>query len=134
MTAVDTSLYLRRVLILDAAVSGATGLLMSAGASVLEPLLGVPGSLLRMAGLALLPFAVGLLLIARQRPVGKASVLTVIAANVVWVAASVALVAAPLAPLTSLGYAVVVAQALAVLGFAELQWIGLRRAARPALA
>lgn len=134
MTFSDTSSYLRRVLLLDAAISGMTGLLMWAGAGVLEPLLGMPGQLLRVAGLALLPFAAGLIVLARRRTVARGAVLAVIAANVLWVAASIAVVAAPLAPLTSLGYAVVVVQALAVIGFAELQWVGLRRAAPTALA
>ncbi len=50
-----------------------------------------------------------------------------IAANALWVVASIALlVSGEVAP-TLLGYVFVIAQAVTVLGFAELQWVGLRR-------
>ena len=48
--------FLRQVLFADAAVSGAAGLLMVAGAPFLSPLLGLPTGLLFYAGLALFPF------------------------------------------------------------------------------
>jgi hypothetical protein len=50
---------------------------------------------------------------------------TVVLGNLAWVAASV--LTAVLAPLTVVGTVVVVAQALAVAAFADLQWLGLRR-------
>ena len=46
---------LRFALIGDAVASGATGLLMALGAGLLTGLLGLPESLLRIAGLILLP-------------------------------------------------------------------------------
>ena len=52
-----TSSFLRRVLLADAATSCASGLLMALAAAPLENMLGVPASLLRYAGLSLLPFA-----------------------------------------------------------------------------
>ena len=50
-------MFLRRVLILDAIASAATGLFMFAGAALLEQWLNLPATLLRYAGLSLLPFA-----------------------------------------------------------------------------
>ena len=48
---------LRLALVADAVASGATGLLMFAGAGLLAGLLGLPDELLRYAGVVLLPFA-----------------------------------------------------------------------------
>jgi hypothetical protein len=45
----------RRALIADAAASGATGLLLLAGAGLLDRLLGLPTAFLRGAGLLLVP-------------------------------------------------------------------------------
>lgn len=52
----STSL-LKFALVADAAVSGATGLLLAAGASLLAGLLALPEPLMRYAGLFLLPYA-----------------------------------------------------------------------------
>jgi hypothetical protein len=113
----------------DAAISGATGLMMLAGADLLSAMLGVPAPLLRYAGLILLPFAAMVLYLARHAHLSRAGVRTVIALNVAWVAASIlALVAGWIAP-TTLGVAFVIFQAVVVAGFAELQYTGLRKAA-----
>jgi hypothetical protein len=50
-------MLLRRALLGDAIISGATGLLMLGGATLLASLLALPEPLLRYAGLVLLPFA-----------------------------------------------------------------------------
>ena len=52
---IDPAIFLRRALVLDALASGATGLLMIAGAGLVEGLLGLPAALLRGAGLVLCP-------------------------------------------------------------------------------
>lgn len=119
--------FLRRSLLADAAISGATGLLMIFGAGLLEGLLGLPASLLRYAGLSLLPFAVLVFGLARRDPLSPGSVWAVIAANAAWVAGSVLLlVSGGVAP-SGLGYAFVLGQAAAVAFFAEMQYVGLRR-------
>ncbi len=57
----------------------------------------------------------------------RGAIVAVIVANALWVVASIALlVSGEVAP-TMLGYVFVIGQAVAVLGFAELQWVGLRR-------
>jgi hypothetical protein len=124
-----TSTFLRRSLLADAVISGATGLLMLTAAPVLERLLGIPGGLLRVAGVALLPFATLVLYLSRQDPISRASVTAVVALNAAWVGASVLLLVSGWIDPTSLGVAFVIFQAVVVAGFAELQYTALRRVA-----
>jgi len=120
--------FLKSALRLDAIVSGAAGLLMTAGASSLAPVLGLPEGLLFYAGLVLFPF-IGLLVhMSRQQSIRRLMLIDVVAINALWVAASIALlVAAPVSP-NALGIAFVLAQAGAVALFAILQGAALRRA------
>ena len=83
--------FLRQVLLIDAAVSGAAGLLMAAGAPFLSPLLGLPEALLFWAGLALLPFVAMLVAVARRAEVSRLVLIDIIAINALWVAASLGL-------------------------------------------
>ena len=123
------SVFLRRSLVLDGVISGATGLLMLLGAGPLEQLLGVPAALMRPAGIVLLPFAAMVLYFASRENLTRATVWTVIGLNLAWAAMSaLALVGGWITP-TGLGVAFVVCQAVVVAGFAELQYTGLRRAA-----
>jgi hypothetical protein len=125
----NPSPLLRHTLVADAVISGATGLLMLLGASLLESLLGVPAALLRYAGVSLLPFAVLLLFLATRPGLPRKAVVAVIAANLAWVVASVLLlVSGEIAP-TTIGVGFVVFQAVAVAAFADLQYVGLRRSA-----
>ena len=126
------SSFLRRALVVDAAISGSTGVLMMAGAAPLQEMLGIPGVLLRYAGVSLLPFAAALGYLSRRDDLPPAAVRAVIAANAAWVAASVGLLLSGRVEPTPLGYAFVLAQALAVAVFAEMQYVGLRRSAAAA--
>jgi hypothetical protein len=119
---------LRYALVADAIASGASAVLLLFGAGMLTDLLGLPETLLRIAGTILVPFvALVAYLATRDRP-DPGSVSAVILINVAWVAGSVLLlVAAGLSP-TALGYAFVIAQAVAVLAFADFQFFGLRNA------
>ncbi|WP_437627775.1 hypothetical protein [Sorangium sp. So ce1151] len=120
--------FLRRALLADAIVSGATGLLMLAGAAPLAGFVGLPESLLRWSGASLLPFAaIVAWLGTRERP-ARAAVAGVVIANALWVIDSVLLLALGWVDPTALGYAFVLAQALVVALFAEAQALGLRRA------
>jgi hypothetical protein len=127
-------LPLRRVLLLDAVVSGACGLLMVLGAGTLGPALELPPGLLRWAGAALLPFAAAVGVLATRPAVAPRSVLALVAVNAAWVVASVAILLAGVVRPNALGVAFVVAQALVVALFAELQYAGLRRTGRAAAA
>lgn len=119
------SLFIRRVLLADGVVSGAAGVVMIVGGGFLAPLTNLPVELLAIAGVALLPWMITLIAMARMVLAPRAVVKAVIAINALWVAGSLAVLflTAP----TLLGYAFVIAQAVAVGLFAELQILALRR-------
>ena len=126
MTLAVTS-FLRRTLAVDAAISGGTGVLLLVSAGILAQILDVPEVLLRYSGAVLVPFAVYVGLIARRRTVPRASVVAVIALNIAWVAGSVWVALGGAIRPSPMGYAFIIAQAIAVAVFAELQYVGLRR-------
>lgn len=119
------SLFLRRVLLADAIVSGAAGVVMMLGAAPLAPLLNLPEPLLLIAGASLMPWFLALITLSRLEAVPRGGVRAVIAVNALWVAASIAVlfVTSP----SALGYAFVIAQAVAVGVFTELQIMALKR-------
>ena len=127
--------FLHLALLGDAAASGTTGLLLAAGAGALAPLLGLPEGLLRVAGLALLPYAAFVAWIgARNGGAPRNAVRAVVAINLLWALDSALLLAlGPVSP-NGLGIAFVLAQAVVVLGFAAMQWMALRGAALAARA
>ena len=124
---IATTASLRRLLHLDAATSGATGALLAAAAPALAPPLGLPVPLLREAGIALLPFAALLVWIARAPRPARGAAWAVVAANALWVVASVALLASGAVSPTALGETFVLAQGAVVAGLAWLQSAALRR-------
>lgn len=134
MHATASSTFLRRVLFLDAASSAACGLLMSAGAGLLAPWLALPDVLLREAGLVLLPFAAFVAWVATRPAIPRSAVWVVIAANALWAIDSIVLPWTGWVEPSLFGKAFVVGQAAFVALMAELEFFGLRRAARPALA
>ncbi len=121
------SLFLRRVLQLDAAATGATGLLLLGGTATLSSLFNLPASLLVYAGIFSVGWALTLGFVSLRERLSHGFVWTIIIANVAWVIGSVALLVSGYASPTWLGYAFVIAQALAVDIFAALQFFGLRR-------
>jgi hypothetical protein len=123
------SSLLRLALIADAAASGATALLMLAGAGLIAGLLGLPVGLLRYAGLILVPFVAFVAYVGTRPEIPRGAAGAIVVVNFAWVAASVALLVSGAVTPTMLGYAFVLVQALAVGVLAELQWIGLRRTA-----
>jgi len=124
-----SSLFLRRVLLLDAAASVACGLLMLADTALLAELTALPAALLREAGAILLPFAAVVAYLGTRQAIPRQGVIAVIACNVVWVVGSVALLAGGFVAPTALGHAFVIAQAVAVAVLAEAEYLGLRKAA-----
>jgi hypothetical protein len=134
MSSFRPSTFLRYALVGDAAASGATGLLMALGGGFLADMLGLPESLLRLAGLILLPYAAGVAYLGTRENLSRGAVWAVIALNAVWVLDSVLLLVSGWVAPTMLGTAFVVAQALVVLLFAEAQYFGLRRSSSAAIA
>jgi len=126
--------FLRRALILDALASGATALLMVAGAGLVEGLLGLPAALLRGAGLVLVPYVAFVIYTGTRDAISRSAVWTIIIANVTWAAASALLLPSGWVAPTALGYAFVIAQAVVVALLGELQYMGLRRGLRGPIA
>ena len=127
-------LDLRRVLLLDAIVSGACGLLMLLAAGPLAGLLELPVGLLRWAGAALLPFAAAVAFAATRPVVARRTVLVLVAVNAAWVLASLAVLLGGVVRPNGLGVGFVVAQAVVVALLAELQYAGVRRVGAAAAA
>lgn len=118
---------LRFALLADAVASGATGLMMIAGADLLTGLLGLPVALMREAGLLLVPYVALVAWVGTRETISRPAVKAIIALNVLWVAGSVGLLLSGYVAPTVLGYAFVIFQAIVVGVFAELQVMGLRR-------
>jgi hypothetical protein len=123
---------LRFALLADAVASGATGLMMIAGADLLTGLLGLPVALMREAGLLLVPYVALVAWVGTRETIWRPAVKVIIALNVAWVAGSVGLLLGGFVAPTVLGYAFVIFQAVVVGVFAELQVMGLRRATQAA--
>ena len=128
LSSIPGAILLRRALLADGTLSGAAGIALLLAAGPLGDQFGLPEALLRVAGLSMLPWAVALSSLARQARPSHAGVLTVVAVNVLWVLGSALLLLAGWVDPTALGYAFVIVQALAVVAFAEVQFLGLRRA------
>ena len=120
---------LARALRVDAAASGAMGLLLAMDASALQALLGLPTFLLRGVGIFLLAFATALLLLAPRAGQALGIVRLVVVGNVLWIAASLVLIAATSATITLLGEAFVLGQAAAVAVFVYLEMRAMRAGA-----
>ncbi|MFL6714345.1 MAG: hypothetical protein ACJ8LN_15680 [Sulfurifustis sp.] len=118
---------LRFALTADAAVSGATGVLMVFLSGLLDGLLQVPPSLLFYAGLVLIPYAAFIAVLARRESLSRGIVTIVIAGNVLWATACVLVMLSGWVAPNWLGYAFIAVQAIAVVAFAELQYVGLRK-------
>ncbi|MGW6916816.1 hypothetical protein ACWGB8_23765 [Kitasatospora sp. NPDC054939] len=117
---------LRRLLALDAVVTGGNGLAYAAFSGALGDLLGVGAGALLEIGLFLLVYglAVGVLAARRKPPV--LAVQAVIDANLVWPVLSIVAMEVWLSPTTA-GFVWIPLQAATVLGFAVLQFLALRR-------
>ena len=129
MRSIASITFLRRALLVDAVASGAMAFgLLALGPAIAE-LLQLPRDLLLGAGSTLVPFAafVGYLASRGQPP--RFAVWTVIALNALWIAESALLLATGAVTPNAFGYAFVIGQAVAVAVFAELEYVGLRRAA-----
>jgi hypothetical protein len=131
---IHPSLLLRRALQADALVSGAMALLLSLGAGALAPRLQLPQPLLLETGLFLIGYAAFVGWLSSRAAMPRALVLLVIAGNALWTLGSFALLISGAVSPNLLGSAFVTLQSIAVGGFAELQFLGLRRSggAQPA--
>ncbi len=124
-TAQPATNFLRRAVLADAALSGATGLLMIAGANILGDFLALPSSLLFAAGLILVPYVAFVAWVGTRAQIPDGGVKLIVAANIFWTVASIGVLFAVSPNL--LGYAFVIGQAAVVAILGELQYVGLRR-------
>ena len=128
---------LRNVLLVDAGACLASGALMSLGAGTLARLTSIPEPLLFYAGLALVPVALVMAVVA-TRMLSAAPVWLIVVGNGLWVAGSVWLLLSAISP-NAIGTLYIAAQALVVSaltclearGAAALADQGRRLAAQP---
>lgn len=125
---VQPSPFLRRVLWADAIVSAVVGVVMAMAAPLIERLTGLPADLLVPAGLALLPCAAFLAWLVTRPAVPLAAVGVPIALNLLWAVDCAWVAFGGQVQPNGWGHAFLAVQALTVLLFAELEFIGLRRA------
>ncbi len=121
------ALSLRNVLVLDAAASGATGLLAIVASGLLAWLLELPAGLLLGAGLVLVPYVLFVVYTATRPAIPRAAVWTIIVANALWAIASVLLLLSGWVAPNALGVAFVLVQAGVVALHGQLQYMGLRQ-------
>jgi hypothetical protein len=125
-----SSHLLRRATQLDAVATAAVAALLIAAAAPLSQWLHLPQNLLLGAGLLLVPYVAFLgWLLSRER-ISTPQAWAMIAINACWVIDSALLLISGWVAPNALGVGFVVAQALAVAAFAELQYFGLRRQQR----
>jgi hypothetical protein len=124
---IHPSQFLRRALLADAIFSGIAAALLTLDAGALAPLLDLPDALLRETGLFLIAYTALVGWLSTRQTMPKVLVAIVIAGNIAWTVASIALLFSGAVTPNLLGEIFVVAQAIATGVFAELQYIGLRR-------
>jgi hypothetical protein len=124
---IHPSQFLRRALLADAIFSGIAAALLTLDAGALAPLLDLPEALLRETGLFLIAYTALVGWLSTRQTMPKVLVAIVIAGNIAWTVASIALLFSGAVTPNLLGEIFVVAQAIATGVFAELQYIGLRR-------
>jgi len=118
---------MRKALLADALLSGATAILLLVGARPLESLLAIPAGFLFRAGLVLAAFVAFVLVLSRCKAAPRILLLDVVLINALWVLASVAVLAAGVLTPNTLGTLFVLVQAFAVAVFATVQTLALRR-------
>jgi len=131
MNSVPLSLFLRRVLLFDAATCLITGTVMLTASGTVERLLAIPAPLSRVLAVVLLVFGAAVARVATRRELLGSTVWAVwaiVAMNALWAVESILALAFGWLEPNSLGRAFIIAQAVAVAVIAELQFIGLRRA------
>jgi len=127
MTTLRVSSLLRFALTLDAVATAATAVLQLGFAGELERLLNVPAGLMTASGVFLVAYAAFVAWLARRATLPSSVVWIVIVGNTLWALGCAALAFGGMLAPTTLGIVFLVVQAVAVAGFAELQYFGLRR-------
>jgi hypothetical protein len=134
MSRIPMTPFLRRVLLIDAGLSGLTALVMLFDAEPLAAWAGLPAGLVQAIGAALVPWAALLGWLGTRAALPRAAIGAVVALNFVWVLDCVLLALGAFGEPLAAGVAVAMVQAVGTFVIAELEWLGVRRAAgQPAL-
>ncbi|UPK75820.1 hypothetical protein MU582_04040 [Nocardioidaceae bacterium SCSIO 66511] len=126
-TLLSTLTDLRTALSLDAVVTGLNGVAYVAAGSVLDDVLGIPATVLRVVGVFLIGYALSVWAVRTPRTISRPLAYSVVAANAIWVAGSLVVAISGWHSPTTIGTVWVVTQAAVVAAFAELQITALRR-------
>ena len=118
---------LRRALLAEIVVTGSAGLLLALAAGPLGDLFDLPVALLRIAGVFLLPYTAFVAYVATRAAIPRRGAWAIVGLNLAWAVASLLLLVTGWVDPSGIGIAFVVAQALIVAGFADVQYLGLRR-------
>ena len=118
---------LRRSLLADIVVTGSAGLLLTLAAGPLGDVFDLPVALLRVAGVFLLPYTAFVAYVSTRAGIPRRGAWAVAGLNLLWAVASLLLLVTGWVDPSGLGVAFVIAQALIVAGFADVQFLGLRR-------
>lgn len=127
MNRIEPSPLLRFAIRLDAVASGAVGSLLCVAAPTAAAQLGAPTPAVIAIGVFCLGYALLLGALAQRPRLPLALPWTLVIGNALWALASVLLHYSDAIAPTPLASALLLAQAALVFGFAELQWLGLRR-------
>ncbi|WP_029114250.1 hypothetical protein [Mycobacterium sp. URHB0044] len=112
----------------DATLCAGIGLIIATAADPLSRLSGLSAASEWVAGAALVVYGAVLYVLAAAPDIRRIG-LIVVAANVVFAIAAAAVLVAGVLPLTGLGVAMVLVTVASTLGFAYLQYLGVRRLA-----
>jgi hypothetical protein len=120
------SIFLKRVLLLDAATCLGTGLMLVLGTGALSSSFGLDASLVQGAGIALIPIGLFMAGVGIRQAAPALFVYAIIAGNLLWTVESF-IVIGTTPTITVIGEAFVAAQAIAVAGLAALEYMGVRK-------
>jgi ABC-type uncharacterized transport system permease subunit len=124
----STDSLLRFAMRADATLCAGLGLLVAMTADPLSRLSGLSPVSEWVAGAALVVYGAALYVLAAAPAIRRIGV-GIVAANVIFAIVAVAVLAAGVLPLTGLGVVMMLATVAATLGFAYLQYLGVRRLA-----
>ncbi|KFU76913.1 hypothetical protein SAMN04489729_3269 [Amycolatopsis lurida] len=126
-TTTPATTILRRVLVLDALVTGGNGLIYLVASGPVAGLLGTGAGLLLGIGTFLTAYGLAVGVLAAQRKPSVSMTKLVIGANLLWALASIGVAAFGVLGTNVIGTTWTVLQAGTVAGFAALQMWGLRK-------
>lgn len=126
--------FLRRVLAVDAIGAAVSAIALIAASDHVGPLLGLPATLIESIGVAFVPFAAFVAWLSSREVPPATGVWAVILLNALWVVESLLVAAGTWFQPNSVGVAVIVVQALGIATLAELEYVGLKKLRRAAVA